>query len=176
MQRGSKFSGRGFSILELLVVVAIISLLMAALVALVGKLRERTRMGEAKNLIEKLQNGLETYHLHFRGFPASNAAGYTQSEVLRYHLGSAFKRGANTAKGEVEASINVGPLIAFQPKELRDVGGRTIIVDPWGKEIHYTLEMKKDGLNFDIPTPLLYSFGTNGIDDGGTGDDLVVGK
>jgi prepilin-type N-terminal cleavage/methylation domain-containing protein len=187
MQRSTRYSGRGFSVLELLVVIAIIALLMAALISLVGKLRERTRLGEAKKLIESLQNGLETYHLHFRGFPPAPVAAATgktngarNSDLLRYFLGTAFRKGANASKGEVEASINVGPLINFQERELRDLGGKICIVDPWGQEIHYSLEMKDDALSFKIPTPMLYSCGTNKLDDTAdnvpANDDIVVGK
>jgi prepilin-type N-terminal cleavage/methylation domain-containing protein len=170
-------SQRGFTVLELLVVIAVIAILMAALFLALAKIRTRTQMGQAKNLIEKVHNALETYNLHFRTYPPTTAPGpLTGSKALYYWLTTAFRKVPNTGIGEVAASINVGPLLSLDQRDTRGTAGAIEIIDPWGNPLSFKLLMVKDAAGFDIPTPQIYSFGINKIDDGGTGDDLTVGN
>jgi prepilin-type N-terminal cleavage/methylation domain-containing protein len=168
---------RGFTVLELLVVIAVIAILMSALFLALAKIRTRTQMGQAKNLIEKVHNALETYNLHFRTYPPSIAPGpLTGSQALCYWLTTAFRKNPNAAAGEVQATINVGPLLTLDQRDIRPAAGGTEIIDPWGNALHFDIKFVKDAMGFDIPSPNIYSFGINKIDDGGTGDDITVGK
>jgi prepilin-type N-terminal cleavage/methylation domain-containing protein len=168
---------RGFTVLELLVVIGVIAILMAALFLALSKIRTRTQMGQAKNLIEKVHNALETYNLHFRTYPPATAPGpLSGSQALYYWLTTAFRKTPNTGIGEVQASINVGPLLSLDQRDMHATGSGTDIIDPWGSPLHFDIKVVKDAMGFDIPSPNVYSFGINKADDGGTGDDLTVGK
>ncbi|MCW8129784.1 MAG: type II secretion system protein [Planctomycetota bacterium] len=189
---------RGVTLLELLVVIGIITFLMASMFVGLAKLRGRTQVGQARNLVEKLNGALETYRLKFRAYPnptnalvydtVAKAPTYTAAELeqnnneLYYYLSTAFKKGATAAKGEVEATVDGGPFIAGGLHEGETVvkGGKTYVMDPWHKPILY----KVDRRSFPDPNdatiivrvdiPVVYSTGTNGRDDNGAGDDIVA--
>ncbi len=180
---------RGFTLIELLVVIGIITLLMAAMFSAVGKIRQRTQIGQIKNLLEKVHNALENYHLHFRTYPPDSYGGKTESQALNYFLSTGFRNTAPLKTGEVLASVNVGPLAVFED---RDLGapvagdGTKSIVDPWQKALRYKLDVRDfpDPLDATkitkIPIPVLYSLGVNKIDDTAANnipsDDIFVGK
>ena len=168
---------RGFSLLEILVVIAVILFLIAVMFAALTKLRARTAMGQAKNLVEKCSSALETYKLHFRDYPDATLGGKTGSENLYYFLATPFRQGAVVAKGEVEATINVGPLLPFEEEQdLKKQGTKTFVVDPWRNPLVFKINLIKDANLFDIKIPVIYSFGINGADNNGGGDDILVGK
>ena len=62
---------RGFTIIELLVALAIIGLLASIVVASFGSMRERGRDARRMKDIESLQSGLAVYHATNRTFPIS---------------------------------------------------------------------------------------------------------
>jgi general secretion pathway protein G len=59
----------GFTMIEMIMVIAIISLLMAVLGLMLSKLKERTRLGQTKNLLQNVQKALEVYNMKFRTYP-----------------------------------------------------------------------------------------------------------
>jgi len=167
----------GFTVIELLVTIAIIAFLMVALFMGLSKIRQRTQAGQAKNLIEKVHSALETYNLKFRTYPpTATPSGLTGSKALYYWVATAFRKAPDLSKGEVAASINAGPFMSFDQRDLRLNGAEQEIVDPWGKALHFSIESVKDAAGFDIESPKVYSFGVNQADDLGTGDDIVIGK
>lgn len=186
-EAGGRQRAAGFTLLELLVVIGIVMFLIAALFAAVGKLRTRTAIGQTRNLLEKLQGGLEAYNLHFRSYPAPPDAIGTllNNQKLHYFLTAGFRKGALAARGEVEATANVGPLVKLEDRDIRELAGVRTIVDAWGTPIGFKLERQTftdpvdatKSIKTDMPR--LWSFGINRINDleGGSppGDDMVVG-
>jgi len=167
----------GFTVLELLVTIAIIALLMAALFMALSKIRQRTQNGQARNLIEKVHSALETYNLKFRTYPpATTPSGLSGSQALYYWVATAFRKTPDGSKGELYATINVGPLMSMDQRDLKLNGANQEIVDPWSKPLHFSITSIKDAVGFDIESPHVYSFGINQTDDGGAGDDVLVGK
>jgi type II secretory pathway pseudopilin PulG len=181
---------RGATVVELLVVITVIALLMAGLFAAVSRVRDRTKKGEASNLMERIQNGLETYYMHFRCYPPHDYQGRTGSQSLYYFLFTPFRTAPDGSKGEVLASVNFGPLPPFDDRNLADpvkLGSKTII-DPWRSEIHYHLDYREFRDSIDnskiLETkniPVIYSLGPNKIDDtaltpSNTKDDVYIGK
>jgi type II secretory pathway pseudopilin PulG len=189
---------RGVTLLELLFVIGIIVFLLAAMFAGLVKLKGRTQIGQAKNLVEKIHSALETYRLKFRSYPppsnplvyvlATHTASYStadlekNNEELRYYLTTAFRKGANTAKGEVEAAVDGGPFITGGLNEVETSvkGGKTYIVDPWHRPLVYKIDRRSYPDPIDatlivkVDVPVVYSTGTNASDDGGTGDDILA--
>lgn len=163
---------RGVTLLEILVVMAIIAVLMAGLFLAVGKLRERTRLGQSRILLEKLENGIESYNLHFRTYPPDTVGDRTKSQALAYYLGTVFRKNPDVAKGEVQAGIDVGPLVTFEEQTELGVSisteGTKSILDPWRSPLFYHLDYRGYTTSTDvllIGVPILYSFGINKIDD-----------
>ena len=191
---------RGFTLLEMLTVIAIITILIALLASFTSKIRARTRVSQVNVLLEKLQTGLEQYNLKFRSYPpappsagylglppASYPAGYNYpytSQLLNYYLTTAFRINPDLSKGEVHATVNEGPFVTLEDgKELgspiapatANMPALKCIIDPWMNPLTYQLNKVQaaDPMNnffhtnnfIYVYTPLLYSWGPNGVDD-----------
>jgi prepilin-type N-terminal cleavage/methylation domain-containing protein len=175
---------RGYTLVELLIVIAVIALLLAGLFTCLGRLRITVQRQDAKRHLEQIMAGLQNYEMRFHCFPPDNDGGRSGAQCLHYFLTTAFSRTPDAARGEVFSTINMAPLSNFQDREMADpvmLGSKTVI-DPWHTPIHYQLEKRKyfdpiDPAKFvTIDTPVVYSFGPNKVDDGGTGDDIVGTK
>ncbi|MCW8129028.1 MAG: type II secretion system protein [Planctomycetota bacterium] len=170
------------TMLELLVVIGIISLLMAAIFGMTSRMRSRAKASTAKSLIETCQNALESYHLDFREYPPDAFGAYNGPEALAYFLTRTYRKTPSGA-GEVAATLNCGPFGRFSEQEVRDLGsGRPVIVDPWFKPVMYKVTTQVETDVWDNTktrtkkTIQIYSFGPDQTDNGGTGDDVVSGK
>ena len=162
----TKKMSRGFTMIELLVVIGIICLLVAILGSVLGKLRERTKLGAAKTLVEKCYSGLELYHLSFRAFPpATTPSGLTGSQALYYYLSTTWRTAPNAANGEQWADLNVGPFSQFQSSEIRKSGTGFDIMDPYATPLQFKINVLCDTQNQTTNMPLIYSCGTNKADE-----------
>jgi prepilin-type N-terminal cleavage/methylation domain-containing protein len=176
---------RGFTVLELLVVIGIIVLLMALMGTILTKLRERTKMAQAKTLIEKCYSGIEQYHMTWRAYPLDTApGGLTGDRALYYYLSTTFSPNPIAANGEVWADTYGASCTTFQAYEVRpNSGGGSDIVDPFTMAIVYKVMTQTDQYGVVTFMPVLYSCGVNKTDDGGpppygtpNNDDIYIGK
>ncbi len=181
-----KHKSAGFTLVEMLMVLGVISFLAAALFVGTNKLRSRARMGATNVLIEKVRDGLEAYKLFYRAYPTPMPrTGMTNNESLYYYLTTSFRMAPNLANGEVASTLNAGPLCPFNEQELLDASktGRMSIIDSWRMPLQfvYTIKMgdadpRAGWTQTQTSIPLLYSFGLNKKDENGAGDDVVAGK
>jgi prepilin-type N-terminal cleavage/methylation domain-containing protein len=174
-----RFNSNGFTMIELLVVIGIICLLLALLGSVLGKLRERTKMGQAKTLIEKCYSGIEQYHITFRAYPpATTPSGLTGIQALYYYIGSTFSPTPIAANGEQLSDVYCAACTQFQSHEIRPSGAGTNIVDPWTSPLIYRVDVQTDSTGAQTFQPVVYSCGVNKIDDGGliNTDDVIIGK
>jgi type II secretory pathway pseudopilin PulG len=187
MMKSARKSTGGFTVLEVLMVIAVIVLLLAALFMMMGKLRERTRQAQAKNMLEKMHAAMENYYLHFRSYPPDNYQGRSGSQSINYFLTTAFRTNPVVANGEAQSSMEVGPLMSFEERELDNpvTAGTRTLIDPWRTPLVYRLQLKdfpdpQTGVVTKIPIPVLYSCGTNKVDETVSGitpsDDIIVGN
>lgn len=82
---------RGFTLLEVLVVMAIITLLAALLVVLVTGVKQKAREEKTRGTIKKLCTALSVYRERFQDFPPS-AGAYQSSQNLHYYLCNRFRK------------------------------------------------------------------------------------
>ena len=170
---------RGFTLTELLMVIGIITFLVAIMGTVLGKLRERTRVSQVRTLIEKVNSGIDQYHLIFRAYPPATApGGLTGDQALYYYLMTTFNPIPNAANGEKWADMYCAQCLSVQPTEVMTTAGKGDFMDAWKQPLIYTTTTQTDSSGVITVIPKVYSKGPNKIDDGGvTGtDDVVAGQ
>src|SRR5262249_54581897 len=112
----------------------------------------------------------------------------TGSQSLVYFLTTSFRTSPDAAQGEVAASINAGPFLKFDEKELRGPVTANVptLYDAFGSPIHYSVNVQNvldpvsGALKTTLLQPVVYSFGVNKVDDSQAGtipnDDIFYGK
>jgi len=145
----------GFTIVEILVVIAIISTLAGLLMTGVMIARTKIRKDQVKISLANIAMGLKTYQTNMGDYPPGSGD-IASSETLCKEL--------TTAKG-------YGPyLTRLESKEIKDTNGNAELelVDPWNGPIVYTRgDNLTNGKDFE-----LRSAGPDGIY--GTDDDIVM--
>ncbi|MGD0088959.1 MAG: prepilin-type N-terminal cleavage/methylation domain-containing protein [Planctomycetota bacterium] len=133
----------GFTLIEMLVVIAIISILVSLVVTTSGLIRQRAQVAAVNTLIQGLSSALNRYNVEFGEYPPSSGDDLGDAPIkdslYRFLCGENGEglikvvgaNGANAIKQRIEPFVDV-------PKEylVRD-GATTIIVDAWGTPIVY---------------------------------------
>jgi prepilin-type N-terminal cleavage/methylation domain-containing protein len=83
----------GFSLVELIVVIAIISILLSMLLAAIAAAWRYSKVSAANAQLSIVANGLEQYRLDFGSYPPDNYPTANSSEALAYHLCRKLKKG-----------------------------------------------------------------------------------
>jgi prepilin-type N-terminal cleavage/methylation domain-containing protein len=166
----------GFTMIELLIVIGVITLLMGIVVVGGGILRTRSRKEATAMLINKIKVALNEYYLVFDAYPPSEGD-YDGSQNLYSFLGKPLEieQGYDPAMGQMMKK-RFGPAVTggFAKKEIKN----EYIIDAWGKALFYrnpgddhSAAQGKDNTSFvDIE-----SAGPNGVfdDDGSAEDDDI---
>lgn len=152
----------GFTLIELMVVVAIIAILSSLSVGVISVVGKRNRMTAAKADIDKIQLALEQYYSHFGLYPPSNED-HTMNNVMYGALtGDTGHDGTYTPgkNGDIDMDKHRlwrGPYLPIHSKNTRNDGN---VKDPWGNPYRY-YEVRREEPNFKINQNsfLLYSCG-----------------
>ena len=143
--------GNGFTLVELLVVIAILTILISLVTAGAQTARRRGAVTKAKTTISSLETAITMYNGDIGVYPVSGNDGLVK------------------AISDEEDNENwQGPYMDLKQDELKN--GE--LMDPWGNPYSYVSvnggSPKHRPRSYD-----LYSFGPNGVDDDGTGDDII---
>src|SRR5260221_627180 len=108
---------KGFTLVEILVVITIITLLVSLLVVLIANIIDRARYAKTAATIKLLDEACKTYHLDFGVYPPNDKSG---SASLHHHLG--MERKLTTLKADMGTSLvsKKPPIIEFQRDMLRE--------------------------------------------------------
>lgn len=141
LERGRP-SRAGFTLIEMMVVIAIISLLVALIVPTIGAVREKARLKATRTLVDVLAAGLERYLVDFDEFPPSTSDELGDTPVpdsLYLYLCGAEGRGLIKITGEGSNALkqHVEAYVVPPPEYLKKVGAQTFIIDSWGMEVTY---------------------------------------
>ena len=158
--------GRGFTIIELLVVVAIIVTLIAILIPSLWKMYDVANKGKATALLGAIRTGLEQYYNDFHMYPPSSG-GSRGSVMLAQGL---MGPGGNPAFGFHMQTVGVGmgggatgqiygPYVPPDPNSFK--AAARLFVDPWGNEVLYYRSTQAGGPAASPPTSIFAAGGTN---------------
>ena len=78
---------KGFTLVELLIVIAIISLLMALLGVMIQGLLDRAKYAKTNSIVQALESSCKNYKTDFGEYPPVSKFGNGSSKNLHWHLG-----------------------------------------------------------------------------------------
>jgi len=125
---------RGFTLIEILIVISIIMILSGIVVYGTGRIKERVKRDATKSLIIRITAALNEYHLAYFVYPPSSGE-HQGSRNLYYFLGLPLdlKQGYDPAKNEMQTR-KFGPATSFKSSELSP---EKDIIDLWGNSFYY---------------------------------------
>ncbi|MCY3022711.1 MAG: prepilin-type N-terminal cleavage/methylation domain-containing protein [Planctomycetota bacterium] len=130
----------GFTVIEMMVVVAIIAILVGLLVPVVGGVREKAKIKATQTLIEGISTALNRYLTDFDDYPKSNVEGNDlgleaePDSLYRYLCG---EDGKGIAKKTGSIVRQIEPYFTPPSENVRREGKNVYIVDPWLQRISY---------------------------------------
>ena len=141
----------GFTLLEILVTIAIIVFLFSLIAVVATKVRDRARLARVKSLIKRIHVSLDAYRAVYREYP-SGAPLYPDTWPSPYAT-----TGVPLDRSLVIRGLGVDD---FNHDDF-DQATQTFFVDPWGNQLRYRKV---------APTQMLiWSYGPNGQDEIGVG-------
>ena len=192
---GSRRDGRrrGFTLMELLVVMTILAILAALSVPVANAVMKRARLLSAKHMALELRKAVGTYSAEYNRYPiagdnASSSAGDAEVEsdralmdVLLASEDASGPRGLNPraesffSANKTASAENPRDGVVYTP-----AGGGTLY-DPWGNLYRLIIDVDRNG-RCKLPSGdgvvgkevLVWSLGPNGKDERGHGDDVIV--
>ena len=141
----------GFTLIEILVVLAIISILAGLILSGGTAAKKRSKICQAKTMIASLETALALYHVDFGAYPAAG------NQNLVNLLADAAAYSSN--------SDWHGPYVSFKKNDLSGNIPSATVVDPWGIDYYYTMDT---ALPYKI-----WSCGPDQQNDNGTDDDII---
>lgn len=144
---------RGFTMVEMLIVVVIIGLLIAITVPAIHLARKAIETGATEQLMASLTIAMEAYKQDHRGFPPSDAdassdmfglsglSGWPGAALMTQAVTGASasdgKKGLGFRVGGASTGPVSGPYMDPGEDELKEIGGRFYFVDQWDQPILY---------------------------------------
>lgn len=138
----------GFTLIEMLVVIGIISVLMGMILSGGNQAKKRARIYKTKAMIASLSTAVALYHTDFGIYPAAGNLNLVND--LADVTGNATNNDWH------------GPYISFKETDLNGIIPSSTVTDAWGNNYIYSLG--------SVPA---YTISSNGPDgSSGTGDDI----
>ena len=132
---------RGFTLIELMVVITIIAILLVTVGTVMTNVVERGRYARALSTVQLLDKGCDEYKMDYRTYPPAQP--YEGSQNLHYYLGrrrivvKQFRQDGNHVIQEKP------PLLEFK-RDMLDASARgtepdppAFVIDVWGRRIQY---------------------------------------
>jgi prepilin-type N-terminal cleavage/methylation domain-containing protein len=144
---------RGFTILELLVVIAIIAILFSLLFVALSKAQESTRRTKAKAQVKMLEKAFVAYHDEYGEWPRGMTSYDNQPEgnltgVELEEKGALMLAGKPTDNGNGEMCNAQGIPFITKPNLKKSKDGQFSkkgFLDPWGHCYKYMMDFNDDG-------------------------------
>ena len=166
-------SQKGFTLAEVLVVVAIIVILMTLTVGAMGWVNTKKAEEASKATVNRLSMHLEQYKTETGKLPPDNIdLSVSSNELYKCLFGDSQNSGspdedASVYMEDLDPSISKGKKIKLVEKQKNVF----VIIDAWGQPIRYRRGFNEGGKNSKNPDFDIWSIGKDGID--GSKDDIT---
>ncbi len=140
---------RGFTMMELLIVVTIIAILAAILLPIVSSFRRSAKIAAAKQAMNAVTMALDKYREDFDSYPPDNAPSSNGSEILYWHLCRRITPKVKTPAGNVvDSESTKGPYLEAKDTIVSagSSGDTKKLVSPLGGEYKYAQLIDSDGI------------------------------
>jgi type II secretion system protein G len=152
MRRYRRQYRAGFTLVEILVTLAILTLLIGLIASGGTVARKKAKVYQAKTMVASLETALSLYHVDFGAYPPDG------NQNMVNLLADAATYGSGSYPDWQ------GPYMSFKSNDLQGAIPNATLIDPWGAHYSYGLDT--------VPAYKIWSWGQNGIDENGSGDDL----
>ena len=145
---GQTSAKRGFSLIELLIVIALIALLAGMVMAAAGAIQQQMLKKRTQAFLAEIQGGLDNYKVDHGTYPVNEATDRTTAairggEVLYQYLSGDFDTDGEFDEADEEAKIYVESL-DFKSSQRQGkgtvgiaAGGTYVAMDPYGTVVRY---------------------------------------
>ena len=145
-------SFRGVTLIEIMIVIAIMMILMGLIMTVIGGIRLRAKEHSTRLLLDGIASDMSRYHMEFDDYPVDSVnkttpfASKGSVEAVGTDFaddGSLWEQmngpdGAGTVKSPgTPFEKRLEPFLKLQPENTRKVGTDTIVMDFFGKPIRY---------------------------------------
>jgi prepilin-type N-terminal cleavage/methylation domain-containing protein len=127
-------SARGFTLLELLIVISLIVGMMALMIPAFYKVRNAAKKRQQRTEIRIIGSAIRAYKLQEKHFPVDDPTGVADDVVYG---------GGGGGNSEVMTLLRDAAPPVFDPNKLRWDGGN--VIDPYGNPYRITLDLNYDG-------------------------------
>jgi len=139
----------GFTLLELLAVIAIIGVLTSIILPTIGVVQRKAKSSKAETMIQSMSIAAKMFESDYGYAPLpAGFGGATHGKLLYDALGV---RHPSSPAGDV------GPYIEFKSKDLATSGNSYMVIDPWGTQYYYYGD-DDGGVTGDAPWHNVFSF------------------
>ena len=151
---------QAFTLIEFMVVMAIIMIVAGMMVGVGSSARNRARKAKAESMIASLEVAISMFNYDTGLYPPNTAGVMTPIGVVYDRLTNETDYGPGVLIPGWE-----GPYMEFNSEDI--ASGE--VIDPWGTPYDYDRDTRSNNLStFD-----LYSYGPNKTDDSGGEDDII---
>jgi len=126
----------GFTLLELLVVIGIVAVLIAAFLAIGAKVTSDTKRKATISRVMLVTTALERYRNEFDAYPPNPAGGFEDDGTLVKYLCGAENRGVVACPGTTREK-HFEAFLPLSSETVKQVGDKLVLIDNWGTPLHY---------------------------------------
>ena len=131
---------KGFTLVELLVVMAILGILMAMMVPAAGVIIRRAKMAQAKSDAAVVTSVLLKYRTEYNRWP-----GFATNNAVQHLTDTAWVKAMSPAPGEPMQATNPKRIVFFEAGAGALDKTTGAFVDPWGHPFEYQVDVDGNG-------------------------------
>jgi len=135
-----KRTTNGFTLIEMLVVVAVIGILAAMIHAGVSKAIERAKIANTRSLVMAIDSGMQLFKTDFGHLPYDALSGGNRTndrQWIRRWLVGLDNSGEPDTSGVRDEQLWTGPYVEIQIKRHLDEDANYVFADSWGTPIYF---------------------------------------